>query len=87
MAIPETTISYPIELCLRIVGVWPKSSHTILQRAFCFNFIGILLTFQAWYCISNVKSLDLLELLDGLSVTVSNAVIFLKLLIIWYNYR
>ena len=83
----KTIITYPIEVCLRLIGLWPNSSYRILQRIFWTIVMGTCVTFQIWYCISYFKTVDLPDLLDGLSVTLSNTITFIKLIILWFNYR
>ncbi|CAL7941823.1 unnamed protein product [Xylocopa violacea] len=84
---PKTVIARPIEVCLRVIGVWPNSSCKLFQRIFWAIVMGVCTTFQIWYCISYFKTADLPDLLDGLSVTLSNTVTFIKLIIFWLNYR
>ncbi|XP_076235700.1 odorant receptor 4-like [Calliopsis andreniformis] len=86
MATPKSTISRPIEICLRVMGLWPKSSYVILRRVLLFVVLGILVSFQLWYCVSYIKSADLPDLLDGISIFISNIVAFVKLIVIWCNY-
>ncbi|KAF3427174.1 hypothetical protein E2986_10244 [Frieseomelitta varia] len=83
----KTIITYPIEVCLRLIGLWPNSSYRILQRIFWTIVMGTCVTFQIWYCITYFKTVDLPDLLDGLSVTLSNTITFIKLIILWFNYR
>ncbi|XP_076235698.1 uncharacterized protein LOC143180057 [Calliopsis andreniformis] len=87
MTMFKSTISKSIELSLRLIGIWPKSSYTVLRRVFWFVTLGMCVICQVWYCISSLKSADLRVLMDAMSLTVSNIVIFLKLMIIWCNYR
>ncbi|XP_076756324.1 odorant receptor 4-like [Xylocopa sonorina] len=83
----KTIIARPIEVCLRAIGVWPNSSCKIFQRIFWAVVMGVGITFQIWYCISYFKTVDLPDLLDGLSLTLSNTVTFIKVIILWFNYR
>lgn len=83
----KTIITCPIEVCLRLIGIWPYSSYKIVQRVFWIIVMGISTVFQFWYCISYFKTADLPDLLDGITVTLSNTVTFIKLIILWFNYR
>ncbi|XP_016915037.1 odorant receptor 85b-like [Apis cerana] len=83
----KTIITYPIEVCLRLIGIWPYSSYKIVQRVFWIIVMSISTVFQLWYCISYFKTADLPDLLDGITVTLSNTVTFIKLIILWFNYR
>lgn len=83
----KTIITYPVEVCLRLIGVWPYSSYRIMQRIFWTIIMGNSTVFQLWYCISYFKTADLFDLLDGITLTLSNTVTFFKLIILWFNYR
>lgn len=83
----KTVFCHPVKICFRLIGAWPKSLHVIFQRMFWTVMMGICLTFQLWYCVSYIKSAQLPDLLDGLSVTLTNIVTLIKLIIIWFNYR
>ncbi|CAK9818436.1 Odorant receptor 85b [Anthophora plagiata] len=82
----KTIINRPLEYSLRIFGAWPDSSYSFLKCIVWSIVILTFLIFQYWYCITHVKS-SLIELLDGLSLTLSNTLIFLKLIIIWLHRR
>ncbi|CAK9820404.1 Odorant receptor 85b [Anthophora quadrimaculata] len=82
----KTIINRPLEYSLRIFGAWPDSSHSFLKYIVWSIVMLTFLIFQYWYCITHVKS-SLIELLDGLSLTLSNTLVFLKLIIIWLHIR
>ncbi|CAL7941822.1 unnamed protein product [Xylocopa violacea] len=82
----KTTISRPLEYSLRLFGAWPGSSCQILKTIIWTMIMLTFLVFQCWYCISHIKS-GLVELLDGLSYTLSNSLVFLKLIVIWIHKR
>ncbi|EZA57546.1 ObirOr5-V17 [Ooceraea biroi] len=81
------TVSRSIEMGLRMIGVWPDSSYTILHRAFWMITLTMAQTFQYWYFIIHVRTDDLSHLMDGLSTTMSYSLLLLKLTIFWVNRR
>ncbi|XP_026670829.1 odorant receptor 4-like [Ceratina calcarata] len=83
----KSIISDLMETCLRLTGLWPDSSYRILKRT---AFITVLLTFvilQFWYCIIHVKNESMVDLLDKLSVAISNSVVFAKFVAICIHQR
>ncbi|XP_076637325.1 putative odorant receptor 92a [Colletes latitarsis] len=82
-----TIISYPVKFGLLLIGVWPKSSQKILKRVLWTIALGISLSSQFWYCASYSQTESLPDLLDNLSVILSDLVTFIKLIVIWFNYR
>ncbi|XP_076634166.1 odorant receptor 13a-like [Colletes latitarsis] len=83
----KSIINRPLELSLHLFGIWPSSSCPILKEVIWTTMTLICLVFQYWYCVAHVKSSDLIDILDGLSLTFSNTLVFLKLTVIWFNKR
>nr|XP_033342126.1 odorant receptor 4-like [Megalopta genalis] len=83
----NTVITYPIVLSLRMIGAEPTSSRTILQRVICSFLMMSSLSGQFWYCASYCKNEELADMLDSLSVILSNGGTFVKMVIIWWNRR
>ncbi|XP_067206876.1 odorant receptor 10-like [Linepithema humile] len=81
------TVSRSIEIGLRVIGVWPDSSYTILRRAFWMITLAMAQTFQYWYFVIHVRTDDLSHLMDGLSTTMSYSLLLLKLAIFFINRR
>lgn len=77
----KTTIICPIEVCLRLISIWPYSSYKIVHRVFWIIMMGISTVFQFWFCISYFKTADLPDLLNS-TVTLSNTITFIKLIIL-----
>lgn len=82
----KSMINRPLEYSLRLFGIWPDSSCPILKIIIWTTVMLTFLVFQYWYCITHIKS-SLIELLDGLSITLSNSLFFLKFTIIWLHKR
>ncbi|KAL6254509.1 hypothetical protein P5V15_014562 [Pogonomyrmex californicus] len=85
--IPDGTVSRSIEIGLRVIGVWPDSSYSILRRAFWMITLTMAQTFQYRYFVIHVRTDDLSHLMDGLSTTMSYSLLLLKLTIFWINRR
>ncbi|KOC62873.1 Putative odorant receptor 13a [Habropoda laboriosa] len=81
-----TIINRPLEYSLRLFGAWPDSSYSFLKSIIWSTIMATFLMFQYWYCITHIRS-GLIDLLDGLSITLSNSLVFLKLIIIWLHSR
>ncbi|KAF3054436.1 Odorant receptor 046 [Nylanderia fulva] len=81
------TVALSVQLGLRLVGIWPNASYALLFRFGWIFTIGIIQTCQYWWIAIHLKTEDLSQLLDGLSVTLEYTVMFLKLIILWLNSR
>lgn len=84
---PTSTIGPPIVLMLRIFGIWPDARCVLLRRSFWIISLAIAQVFQYRYIINNIRSIDLSDLMDGLSMTMAYTLLSLKLLIFWFNQR
>ncbi|KAG5326914.1 OR67C protein, partial [Acromyrmex heyeri] len=87
LKILDGTVSRSIEIGLRVIGVWPNSSFTVLRRAFWMITFTMAQTFQYRYFVIHVRTDDLSHLMDGLSTTMSYSLLLLKLTIFWLNRR
>ncbi|XP_018401528.1 PREDICTED: LOW QUALITY PROTEIN: uncharacterized protein LOC108778764 [Cyphomyrmex costatus] len=87
LKILDGTVSRSIEIGLRVIGVWPNSSCTVLRRAFWMITLTMAQTFQYRYFVIHVRTDDLSHLMDGLSTTMSYSLLLLKLTIFWINRR
>lgn len=83
--IPTSTISPPVEIGLRLTGVWPNSS--ILFRLLWTTVMGTGLIFQYHYLLTHFSANDLSNLIDGLSTTLPYNLLFFKLIVLWVNNR
>ncbi|XP_053989969.1 uncharacterized protein LOC128882397 isoform X4 [Hylaeus volcanicus] len=83
----QSTINHPLEFILRLFGIWPSSRYRVLKSIVWTLLLLTFLVFQYWYFISHLKSTDLTDLLDGLSLTLSNNLVLLKLIVIWFHNR
>ncbi|XP_076282531.1 odorant receptor 4-like [Lasioglossum baleicum] len=83
----KTVITNAIVFSLHMIGAEPRSSRRILQRIICSFLMMSSLSMQFWYVASYSKNEELTDLLDGLSVILSNGGTFVKMVIIWWNHR
>ncbi|XP_011148065.1 odorant receptor 85b isoform X2 [Harpegnathos saltator] len=85
--VPTSTIGGPMELTLRLIGIWPDSSYKNLQLVLWTMMMLTSQIFQYWYLFTHIGSDTLPDLLDCLSLCFSNSLLFLKLNILWWNRR
>ncbi|XP_011155606.1 odorant receptor 82a [Solenopsis invicta] len=83
--IPTSTVSQPVEIGLRIIGIWPNSS--ILFRLLWTLGIGTSLTFQYYYFLTHFSTEELPNLIDSLSTILPHSLLFFKLFVLWINNR
>lgn len=85
--IPTSTIGGPMEFILRLMGIWPDSSCVFAQRVFWTTTMTAAQIFQYWYLFTHIGSGNLSELMDSMSLCISNSLLFLKLNVLWLNRR
>ncbi|XP_019882085.1 odorant receptor 4 [Camponotus floridanus] len=83
--IPTSTVSRPVEIGLRLTGIWPNSS--IFFRLLWSIVMGTGLIFQYRYLLTHFSIEELPNLIDGLSTTLPYTLLFFKLIILWINNR
>ncbi|XP_072750601.1 odorant receptor 82a-like isoform X1 [Anoplolepis gracilipes] len=81
------TITRPIEIGLRVVGIWPDAAYTIASRLFWTTTMLIAQIFQYRHVVLHCNSEDLEQLMDGLSATLSYSLLFVKLIVFWTKQR
>ncbi|EZA57553.1 hypothetical protein X777_02092 [Ooceraea biroi] len=79
--IPTTTVSRPVEIGLRLTGIWPNSS--MLFRLLWTMVMGTGLIFQCLYLLTHFSIAELPNLIDGLSTTLPYSLLFFKLITLW----
>ncbi|XP_071568995.1 odorant receptor 82a-like [Temnothorax nylanderi] len=82
-----TTISRSIEIGLRFIGMWPDSAYPNLYWFSYMTTIAIAQYYQYAYIFAHIDSNDIWLLMDCLSLTLAYSLVFLKLLILWWNRR
>ncbi|XP_071644304.1 odorant receptor 10-like [Temnothorax longispinosus] len=85
--IPTSTIGGPMEFTLRLIGVWPDSSCRYLMRVVWTMAMVASQFLQYWYLFAHIGSDTLPNLMDSMSLCLSNSLLFLKLSLLWLNGR
>ncbi|XP_036141371.1 uncharacterized protein LOC105831969 [Monomorium pharaonis] len=83
--IPISTVSRPVEIGLRLTGIWPNSP--IFFRLLWTLVMGTGLIFQYHYLLTHFSTKDLPNLIDGLSTTLPYSLLFFKLIVLWVKNR
>ncbi|KAK2587310.1 hypothetical protein KPH14_003029 [Odynerus spinipes] len=81
-----STIGPIVELLLRCVGVWP-SSMVVLPRIFWVITVAFIQIFQFRYIFAHSGFMELMKIMDSVSVTLSYTITIFKLLVFWINCR
>ncbi|KAF3054630.1 Odorant receptor 082 [Nylanderia fulva] len=81
------TITRPIEIGLRVVGIWPGTAYAIASRVFWTTTMLAAQTFQYRHVIVHCNSEELEQLMDGLSATLSYSLLCVKLIVFWTKQR
>ncbi|XP_036141349.1 odorant receptor 4-like [Monomorium pharaonis] len=84
---PTSTINRAIEIPLRIFGIWPGSSYILFCRLFWTITIAAIQSFQYRYVIKRLYTVDLSDLMECLSVTLTYSQFFFKIINFWLNQR
>lgn len=82
-----STISRTVEICLRLVGVWPDSAYANLYWLSYMTSIVIVQYYQYSYVLAHFELSDLTILIDCLSLTLAYSLAFIKLFVLWWNRR
>ncbi|KAL2738912.1 odorant receptor 63a-like isoform X2 [Vespula squamosa] len=83
----EKSISAPIEFGLRLIGLWPNYTYAIFHRIIWTITMIFVLFFEYVYVVMHIKTDELPDLMDSLTITLSNSLLFVKLIILWFNDR
>lgn len=82
-----TTVSTPVEMGLRFIGMWPGSPYGNFQWFVYMTSVAIVMYFQYAYIFKNFDITDPSVLVDALSMTLAYSLAFLKLVSLWLNRR
>ncbi|XP_072750616.1 odorant receptor 4-like [Anoplolepis gracilipes] len=83
----KNVISLPIEICLRIFGIWPDSPCILSRRIFCIIALVIEQILQYQYIIIHFYSVELFEIMDIIGETMAYTIVLFKIVILWYKQR
>ncbi|XP_061928010.1 odorant receptor 63a isoform X2 [Apis cerana] len=81
--IPIRSISYPIVIGLRLIGIWPKSSYEIIVRFIWVIIMMCAQIFQYRYIINHIGFNNLTDLIDSVSTTLPYSLLCFKLISFW----
>lgn len=82
-----STIGGPMEFTLRLIGVWPDFSYRFLMRVGWTMVMATSQLLQYWYLFTHIGSDTLPDIMDSMSLCLSNSLLFLKLSLLWLNGR
>ncbi|XP_043681042.1 odorant receptor 82a-like [Vespula pensylvanica] len=81
-----STIGPAVQLGLRCVGVWPNSMM-IFPRIFWIVTVSFIQTFQFRYLFAHSGFMELMRIMDSVSLTLAYTITILKLFAFWINYN
>lgn len=81
--IPIRSISHPIVIGLRLIGIWPKSSYEIIVRFMWVIIMMCAQIFQYQYIINHIGFDNLADLIDSVSTTLPYSLLCFKLISFW----
>ncbi|KAK2587305.1 hypothetical protein KPH14_003024 [Odynerus spinipes] len=81
------SISTPIEFGLRLIGLWPSYTYAMIHRVVWMLNMIFVLYFEYVYVMRHIRTDELPDLMDSLTITLSNSLLFFKLIILWSNDR
>ncbi|KAF7384813.1 hypothetical protein HZH68_014425 [Vespula germanica] len=81
-----STIGPAVQLGLRCVGVWPNSMM-IFPRIFWIVTVSFIQTFQFRYLLAHSGFMELMRIMDSVSLTLAYTITILKLFAFWINYN
>ncbi|XP_018364812.1 PREDICTED: uncharacterized protein LOC108762352 [Trachymyrmex cornetzi] len=82
-----STISRPVEIGLRFIGMWPDSAYATLYWLFYMATMVIVQYYQYTYVFMHFDLSDISLLMDCLGLTLAYTLAFLKLFVLWWNRR
>ncbi|CAL1674371.1 unnamed protein product [Lasius platythorax] len=82
-----STISRPVEIGLRFIGMWPDSAYATLCWFIYMTTMVIVQYYQYAYVFAHFDLNDISLLMDCLGLTLAYTLAFFKLLALWWNRR
>ncbi|KAL0111078.1 hypothetical protein PUN28_012802 [Cardiocondyla obscurior] len=82
-----STISRPVEIGLRFIGMWPDSTYATLYWLIYMATMVLVQYYQYAYVLTHFDLSDISLLMDCLGLTLAYTLAFLKLLALWWNRR
>ncbi|XP_011862396.1 PREDICTED: odorant receptor 22c-like isoform X2 [Vollenhovia emeryi] len=82
-----TTISFPVEIGLRLTGMWPDSAYPNVYWSMYMTMIVILQYYQYSYIVAHFSMSNLTTLAECLGLTLTNTLALIKLFFLRWNRR
>lgn len=82
-----STISRPVEIGLRFIGMWPDSAYATLCWLMYMVTMVIVQYYQYAYVFAHFDLNNIPLLMDCLGLTLAYTLAFFKLLALWWNRR
>lgn len=82
-----STISLPVEIGLRFIGMWPDSAYATLYWLTYMATMVIVQYYQYTYVLTHFDLSDISLLMDCLGLTLAYTLAFVKLFALWWNRR
>ncbi|XP_050600412.1 odorant receptor 22c-like isoform X1 [Bombus affinis] len=77
------SISRPVVIGLRLIGIWPGSSYEIIVRCIWVANMMSAQVFQYRYIIKHINSGNLADIVDSVSTTLPYSLLFFKIISFW----
>ncbi|XP_068987567.1 odorant receptor 82a-like [Bombus flavifrons] len=77
------SISRPVVIGLRLIGIWPGSSYEIIVRCIWVANMMSAQIFQYRYIIKHISSGNLADIVDSVSTTLPYSLLFFKIISFW----
>ncbi|XP_067206874.1 odorant receptor 13a-like isoform X2 [Linepithema humile] len=82
-----STISRPIEIVFRFIGMWPDSAYSTFCWLIYMTTMVIVQYFQYAYVLAHFDLSDIPLLMDCLGLTLAYTLAFVKLFVLWWKRR
>ncbi|XP_011156215.2 odorant receptor 82a [Solenopsis invicta] len=82
-----STISLPVEIGLRFIGMWPESAYSNLYWSMYMTLIVVAQYYQYSYVVARFDVNNLIILTDCLGLALANTLVLLKLVCLFWNRR
>lgn len=85
MKLPST-VSKSVKYGLHFVGIWPGTMFPGVHKFFWILSVGLCQGYQYKYIYNHLQTDSLMKIVDTLSITLTNTVLAIKLMIAWVNH-
>jgi hypothetical protein len=82
-----STISHPVEIVFRFIGMWPDSAYSTCCWLIYMTTMVIVQYFQYAYVLAHFDLSDIPLLMDCLGLTLAYTLAFVKLFVLWWKRR